>query len=284
MGNRIFSLAAMLALVVSFTNEAAATNYFSWGVESLKVSYGTSPGPYNVNFFSGSSRDCTVAHTGNCSMKLQVIGNDSGNQQMGADTLNWNPAYPWDFVGSRAIYYRWWMRIMPGFSWGTGTAKTKSSRVIGSTYAKIYTGYVQASGFNLGECDEVVSLPGGGCVDPGPTVAYDLRKMNNGSWHEYVVMVKPNTRVDLSDGVLKVWVDGQQVGVSSNFILSKFSGNPPNEAWGGWMVTPYFQLNGVATDGGTIYLDDFSTDDTFNSQFGSVKELGAPRNLHFGSS
>jgi hypothetical protein len=34
------------------------------------------------------------------------------------------------------------------------------------------------------------------------------------------------------------------------------------------MVSPYFQLNGTTSDGGTIYLDDFSTDDGYNSLIG----------------
>ena len=49
------------------------------------------------------------------------------------------------------------------------------------------------------------------------------------------------------------------------------------EAWGGWMVTPYFQLNGTAADGGVIYLDDFSTDDTFNSML--LQSPATPKNL-----
>jgi hypothetical protein len=47
------------------------------------------------------------------------------------------------------------------------------------------------------------------------------------------------------------------------------------------MVSPYFQLNGASGDGGTIYLDDFSTDGVFNSLIGGSipVSLPAPTNL-----
>jgi hypothetical protein len=154
--------------------DANATNYFNWDVETN--------GPVN-SYFGGTTRDCTVSHSGSCSMRLNVIGNDSGNQSMGAD-INQIPL-PFSVVGGPAIYYRWYMRIMPGFSWGSGTAKTKSSRVLGASYPRVYTGYVQADGFNIGECDDVGSAqPGGGCVDPGPTISYDMRTKNDGVWHD----------------------------------------------------------------------------------------------------
>lgn len=198
-------------------------------------------------------------------MKLVVIGNDGGNNQMGAELPDWNHL-PTNIVGGPAMYYRWWMRIMPGFSWGNSTAKTKSSRIIGGTYPRVLTGYVQADGFNIGECDDVgSSQPGGGCVDPGPTISYNMRAKNDGLWHEYIVKLKPNTATTTADAQFQVWIDGTSIGALNNWILHNKSGNQWNEAWAGWMLYPYFQLNGTASDGGTIYVDDFSTDDAYNS-------------------
>jgi hypothetical protein len=257
-------------ILLGAIQDANATNYFGWGLESNTASNG----PIN-SFHSGTTRDCTVSHTGSCSMRLDVIGNDSGNQQMGAD-INWVPL-PFNVVGGKAVYYRWYMRIMPGFSWGSGTAKTKSSRVLGATYPRVYTGYVQADGFNIGECDDVgSSQPGGGCVDPGPTISYDMRGKNDGVWHEYVVMVKPNTTTTAADAQFKVWIDGTLVGQKLNWILHNKDGNGFIEAWGGWMVSPYFQLNGTSSDGGTIYIDDISTDDVFNSLLGGSIPVALP--------
>jgi hypothetical protein len=258
-------IAAVLCglLVMSGANqEAKAANYFNWGVESNS----TSSGPvYSYN--DGTTRDCTVSHSGSCSMRLNVIGNDNGNQGMGAD-IN-QTTMPFNVVGGPAIYYRWYMKIMPGFSWGSGTAKTKSSRVLGASFPRVYTGYVQSDGFNIGECDDVgSSQPGGGCVDPGPSISYNMRAKNDGVWHEYIAMVKPNTTTSATDAQFKVWIDGALVGQVLNFRLHNKSGNGFIEAWGSWMVSPYFQLNGTSSDGGTIYVDDFSTDDTFNSLIG----------------
>ena len=259
-------LVAFSLLAISNSRLAYATNYFTWGVESNFTSYSTSA----VIYKGGSSRDCTVAHTGSCSMKLQVIGNDSGNQQMGADLIS-QKTFPFNIVGGPALYYRWWMRIMPGFSWGTGTRKTKSSRLLGGVYSRGYTGYVTRDRFLVAECDAAAP---NGCLDAQGTpnssdsligITYDIRTMADGLWHEYIVMVKPNSTSTSMDAQLKVWVDNVKVGEYLNWRLSTVANNPHIEAWGSWMVYPYFQLNGTVSDGGTIYVDDFSTDDVYNS-------------------
>jgi len=261
-----------LLFVLGGNQNASAANYFNWGVES-----NTTPiGPL-LGYLGATTRDCTVSHSGSCSMKLAVIGNDGGNQSLGAE-LPTQLFLPFNIVGGPALYYRWYMKIMPNFSWGSGSAKTKSSRVNGNTYPRVYTGYVEAGGFNLGECDDVgASQPGGGCVDPGPFITYNMRAKNDGLWHEYIVMVKPNTTITATDAQFKVWVDGTLVGQNLKFRLHNKSGNRHIESWGGWMINAYFQMNGTANDGGTIYLDDFSTDDSWNSLIGTV--IPPPQNL-----
>lgn len=259
---------------------AGATNYFSWGIESLRPSWGVNgTASYDVKMFANSTRDCTVSHSGSCSMKMVIAGNDSGNQSSGADLVIGPPAYPWNYVGSNAIYYRWWMKIQPGFSWGNGTAKTKSSRVLGTTYPRGYTGYLMSYGFLIGECDDVgSSLPGGGCLladgsasnDYNLSIPYDFRSKNDGVWHEYIVKIKPNTSASCTVGIncdaeFQAWVDGVSVGQYNGFKLHNKATNGMQEAWGGWMVSPYFQMNGTSSDGGIIYLDDFSTDNSYNS-------------------
>jgi hypothetical protein len=258
-----FGAALLCLFLEQAVGNGQSSNYFNWDVES--DTYTTCcNGSHTVGYFNGylsgstSSRSTDTAHRGSSSMKLTVIGNDRGNQPMGADVGSWN-RLPFNVTGSPAIYYRWWMKIMPGFSWGSGTAKTKSSRVIGSSVARVYTGYVQKTGFNLGECD------GNGCIDPGPSIGYDMSNKADGQWHEYIVMVKVNSTPSSSDGQFRAYVDTVQVGQTVNFALNNSSNNPFNEAWGGWMVSPYFQLNGTGSDGGTIYLDDFSSDSVWNS-------------------
>jgi len=257
----------------------SGTNFFNWGVETTKVNYGSTPGQYDVQYKSNSHQDCTVAHSGSCSMRLDIIGDDSGNQSAGVDTIQWNPPYPFTMVGGAAVYYRWWMRIEPGFSWGSATAKTKSSRCFAGpegTGLPGYTGYVTADGVLLGECGDDPSqcadnTGASNASDSGIGISYDFRSANDGGWHEYIVKVKPNSSaacvagVDC-DGQLQLWVDGTSVGEYNDFKISNAQTSEPMvEAWGGWMVSPYFQLNATTSDGGTLYLDDFSTDDTYHS-------------------
>ena len=88
-----------LLFVMGANQEASAANYFNWGVENNT----TSIGPV-LGYHTDTVRDCTVARSGSCSMRLNVRGNDGGNGGMGADiTQN---IYGWSLVGSRALYYR----------------------------------------------------------------------------------------------------------------------------------------------------------------------------------
>lgn len=274
------SLAMCGLLFASGAHEANATNYFNWGAESNT----TSLGPIQ-EYKSNTTLDCTVSRSGSCSMRLNVKGADSGNGDMGVD-VGQNP-YPWNLVGSRALYYRWWMKIQPGFSWGSSTAKTKSSRVIAG--AQGYTGYLMSYGFLIGECDSSgCTLNNGGSngSDSNLVIPYDFRSRADGVWHEYIVKIKPNTSASCTapsncDAQFQAWVDGVSIGQYNNFKLHNNASNSMTEAWGGWMVMPYFQLNGTTSDGGTIYVDDFSTDDTYNSLVGSTPpvSLSAPTNL-----
>lgn len=260
----------VLPLLVVFAANANAANYFSWDVES---------DIYRPQ--GGTTRDCTgtTAHRGMCSMRLRVVGNDSGNQQMGVELPSPFP-YPFKFVGSPALYYRWWMRIEPGFSWGAGTAKTKSSRTMGGPIvngsgAQGYTGYLMSFGFLIGECGSAGCrlADGSGNTDENLYIPYDFRSKADGRWHEYIVKIKSNTSGSCTPGAncdaqFQVWVDGVSIGQYNNFKLNSNANLDLVEGWGSWMVAPYFQLNGTAADGGTIYLDDFSTDSQYNSLLG----------------
>ena len=268
----LVTVSAFLVLL-AYGGNAGATNYFNWGVESRRVNYGATQGQFDVQFASGTTQVCGagVGRSGSCAMRLIVRGNDGGNQQMGADLLQQNPLYPFNMVGSPAIYYRWWMRIMPGFSWGNGTAKTKSSRTIAGVQG--YTGYLMSYGFLIGECsDSGCTLNDGKSngADSSLVINHNFRTKADGVWREYIVKIKPNTNPTCTapincDAQFEAWVDGVSVGTYNNFKLHNSVVDSLREAWGGWMVYPYFQLNGTASDGGTIFLDDFSVDNVFNS-------------------
>ena len=273
----------VLYLFIGFIvpSAASATNYFNWGVEHLRPSFGVNgTAPYQVQFHGATTKDCRFKHGGSCSMKMQVIGNDHGNQGMGADLVVPPPPYPWPFVGGQAVYYRWWMNITPGFRWGNGAAITKASRTGGSpkgegdTWEQGYTGYLRSYGFLLGGCSSYsppqCTRNDGGYADRGFLIPYKFREANDGIWHEYIVKIKPNTSGSCTapqncDAQFQAWVDGVSVGQYNNFKLHTNTSDSEQEEWGGWMVFPYWQLDGTTSDGGTIYVDDFSTDTVYNS-------------------
>lgn len=264
----LFALLALFGVFVTgIAQDAHSANYFNWNAESDTTSAGAIYG-----YGDGTSRYCSEARSGNCSMRLIVRGNDNLNQGMGADNPGFS--YGWPIVGSPAIYYRWWMKIMPGFKWGSGAAKTKSSRVHGGS-AQGYTGYLMSYGFLIGECADAAgcTLNNGGDngSDSSLVINYNFRTKDDGVWHEYIVKVKPNTSASCvaptnCNAEFEAWVDGVSVGRYDNYKLNKNPTHMMEEAWGAWMMRPYFQLGGTASDGGTIYLDDFSVDDVFNTQ------------------
>src|SRR3989344_1673677 len=201
---------------------STATNYFNWGIETNQVNKRLKDGSiatYTVQYLGATIRDCTIAHIGSCSMKLNVIGNDNNNQALGADTIG-HAWYPFNIVGGPALYYRWWMKIMPGFSWGTATQKTKSNRVGGDRLPGGYTGYIFRKAFVIGECDDQGPSVGGGCLkntglpgnDYNIPIFYDMDGKADGLWHEYIIMVKPNSTTSSMDAEFRLWVDGVAAG------------------------------------------------------------------------
>lgn len=265
--------ALILSAVVLFAGSAQAVNYFSWGAETASTVTMNGASAPIYEYKSNTTRDCTVAHSGSCSMKMVIIGNDSGNQSSGID-IDQNP-YGFNMVGSGDIYYRWWMRINTGFNWGSGSnPKVKSSRT--GAGAQGYTGYLYRNGINLAECD---SFSDSACRDVnGSSCGSDSCMMishtfvADSQWHEYIVRVRPNsagcTPGVNCDGQLQFWVDGVSKGSLSGFRLHTNASNAMSEFWGGWMTFPYWQLNGLAGEGGTLYIDDISTDSVWNSIFG----------------
>lgn len=277
---RIARLAVVLIALMAFGLSAHATQYFNWGWETNRPVWGVlGTAPYDATYRSNTTRDCTVSHSGSCSMKLQVPNGSTGdplNNSMGVDLVETPPLYGWAIVNSRAMYYRWWMRIDSGFSWGTTPGKTKSSRVLSikddGTNGRRYTGYLHFGGFGINECDPNCKTNTGATIsDSTIMVSFDFESADDSQWHEYIVMVKPNTSASCTAGTncdaqFQAWRDGVSLGTNNNWKLTDQSGAGMQDAWGGWMVSPYFQL-GTGSGGGTIYIDDVSTDDVFNSTF-----------------
>ena len=280
-GKRIpFISAALCGLLFGFgaNQDASAKNYFRWDAESNVMS-----GSRVNGYFDGTVLDCTVNHSGSCSMKMVVVGPDGGNQSKGADIDQLT--LPIITVGGPSIYYRTWLKFSSNFNWGSPqVANVKTERAfVDSGQSRFMTGHMRSDGFYVAEC-EYVSGYGGGCLttsgalnnDYNIRIPYDVQGKADGQWHEYVIRIKPNTTTSTSDAEFQVWVDGVSIGQLKGWKLVSTSG-AWIEAWGGWMVSPYFQMRGDSSVGGTVWADDFSTDDTWNSLIPGA--LSAPTNL-----
>ncbi|MGB4833916.1 MAG: hypothetical protein WBP40_02720 [Candidatus Moraniibacteriota bacterium] len=297
------------ALFFTSAANAHAVNYFNWGVETsannattIGDPCGTGNSAYGVKQFwispwlGQTTQDCSVTHTGSCSMKVVVEGVDGGNQGTGPDTCN-SVTYPFNVMGSSGVYFRWWMRIDPGFGWGTNDGKVKAARTLLSG-GELMTLYMHGGGFRISECVNAVSfcdIPGGGTNNDYQGIDYNISSMDDGAWHEYVLFVRPSSASGVADGLFRAWVDGAEVTHSpwcsnssthcssgtTGFKLYPLSQQGWRQAWGGSMAHPYFQMNGTASDGGTIYVDDVSTDNSWNSTFsgGDTTPPTAPTGL-----
>ncbi len=281
----------VIVLAVAFilmSGIANATNYFSWGAETITTSNCCTSGNNDMELKSGTTLSTDTAHSGSKSMKMVVTG-IGGNESMGGLLGYWNQYtsyYPgWYYIGSgsKTLYYRWWMKIMPGFKWAShGGGKVKISRAIVHPSDEGYTGYMWQDGFNIAECN----LTGGsGCLntdgsqngsDSGIKLNYDVASKDDGNWHEYIIRVKPNTCGSCMDAQLQLWVDGTSQGTLSGWKLSSWTNQDFNEAWGSWASHWYWQMNGTTGDGGTIYIDDISTDDTYNSIYSGGSDTTPP--------
>jgi hypothetical protein len=276
-----FLAACLLALAASV---AQATNYFSWGAENMVPQWGAN-GAYTgtASLRSATTIDSGVTHSGTKSMKVTVnmLGT---NESVGIDLNGIPPPYPFNFIGSQ-LYYRWWMRFEPGFSWGDNSSNgwVKMGRVLTSdTTGAYYTGFMAANRFIIQECNyrdggnyvgDCYTTDGVPSLTTAISIPYNLAAKADGQWHEYIARVKVNTSASCTPGVncdadWEMYVDGVSVGRYNNFKLSS-QNSQILEWWGSWGTNPYFQGNSSTSAGGTVYLDDFSTDDVWNSTFSS---------------
>ena len=140
----------------------------------------------------------------------------------------------------------------------------KISRVgVNNSAVNGYTGYINFDSFELGEAYMCLTDP---VQFTAARIFYSVQL--DSKWHEYVVRVLANSTTSSFDGEFQLWVDGVSKGLVTGFNVSSVAG-PMQEQWSCWGVKPYGQLNGVVTDGGLIYFDDFSTDTTYNSIYSS---------------
>ncbi len=246
------SALAALALLAFAASPLHATNYWSWDCESTDH-------PWFNRFYASSGLVTTAPRSGERCVQIDVIGNDGGNQGRGTDVRS---IVLGNVQQGQWFYFRWWMKLDAGFSWGTGTGYTKASRLKCTVeqMTRLWTGYLGRQGVFLHGSDTLPAY-----WEPnGVSVPYAFRAAAGTGWHEYIIAMKMQTGPAGSDGEFHFHVDGARIGGKTGIHYLDFTGSC-SEAWNGWMVSPYFQLNGTPADGGTLWLDDYSFDDCWNS-------------------
>ena len=257
----------LLYLLLLIALPVEAVNYFAWDLTDAKpTEMGSLPSSTPTRYGNTTLVSSPCIHGQMC-WKIELAANsncsDANNQPAGVDLIDDPPAYSFELVGGPPIYYRWWMRLDTGSSWGDGPQKSKASRTHTPDANGGYTGYIGADGFWLGEAAE-----GAVGTDPpaGALVSYSIPK--DSQFHEYIIKVTPNSTSGTSDAEVQAWVDNTSIGTGSGFRLSQDSTSPMQDLWGGWMVRPYFQICDSGSNNAiTMYLGDFSVDSTFNSNY-----------------
>ncbi len=274
-GGGFFLAIGLLAIV----DIAWAENYFNWNADQFST---TSVGPI-ITHHSRTFLDTTIKRSGSGSMRLEVPGNLQ--EQIGVE-VGGNIVID----KTKPLFYRWWMKFDPNFKWGpgfqgSGFATMKMNRVkqSGDVLPGYYTFKMERNYIAVGECNNCLPYGSGG--DPSPAKwNIDLNPITNPSitnWHEYIVEIKFETSRGAQNGYFKAYLDGvlKTTVTGQSYALDGLKA--PVEAWGGMMVRPFPQLNGGASDGGKIWVDDISTDTTWNSNFspGNTTPPPAPTGL-----
>jgi hypothetical protein len=290
-----------------FAGSAQAVNYFSWGAECTAPCTNTASGtlapPLSqsdnftlANGAPGTTISTTVKHSGNSSMKLVAVGNDGGNQNEGAEPLyqgTYGRYFPGTFSGS-VRYYRWWMRMESGWSWGNAGIGDPVIKVIreSTPTGQWFTVLMSPTGFQFDDCDDdgVGGSHAGVCwtntglhgANTASQISVDYTHPTDDVWREYILKIKQPTSFSCTPGAgcdseFTLYINGAQIDTNNGWKLVPDSGTV-NAAGMHFAATTqfYFQIRSSVAAGGTLYLDDFSLDDTFISTFSGGGDTTAP--------
>ncbi|MEQ1844635.1 MAG: fibronectin type III domain-containing protein, partial [Nitrospira sp.] len=246
---------------------ASATTLFSWDADQLST---TSLGPI-LTVQGGTTIDTATKHSGTGSMRMVV----SGDQQFQGGI---EPGGPIRLTPGQRYFHRWWMKFDSNFHWrtGGGFSTFKMNRVsdyFGALNGCCFTQHLEPYRISISECDGCNPKAAGG--DGYPDAPYNFDPQTNTAlqaWHEYIIEFKLNSARDVKDGEYAFYVDGVQIArrVNQSYCCVGLGGDftyDPSERWGMTMVRPFWQILGLATDGGVIWVDDFSNDTVWNSNY-----------------
>lgn len=284
--------AAVAAVLLALGLPAQATTFFAWGAECTHPCTNSATGslypfgePFTLRPGPNTSISTSIKHSGNASLKTVSIGNDGGNQPEGSYPIYngfYSIHYPGGFLGSTR-YYRWWMRIEPGWSWGNSGIGDPVFKVIRESLdsKQWYTILMTPSGFQFDDCDDdgVGGTHAGECWDntgahnssSGGRMGVSYTHPTDGVWREYILKIKQPTSSGCTPGAgcnseFTLYIDGTQVSTNTGWKIVPESGaqDKAGDHFGA-TTGPYFQIRSSVAAGGTIYWDDFSVDDVFNS-------------------
>jgi hypothetical protein len=242
-------LAALAVSVAASATQPGHTTYIKWNADAIAMQvpagrncgYGNSPAPPLVQSTIDTTAGNFVEGTG--SMKVTM---DGTQENVGCWIDQLNTGVGW--YSGEWVCYHLAMKFDPAFDWNHNENKLKMNRLLDNQgpYTS-FTSFVRDRGFDIGNNANEVAI-----------VNYDMRPggpNNVTSWHDYTIGIKLQTGVGTPDGLLKVWVDGNFVGVSAGAELCSpgytCQGNAI-EAWGAWGMPPYPQ-----SPIGTIWFDNF---------------------------
>lgn len=261
---------------------------YDWEATTLSVDGGSATPVYAGG---AAARSVAFAHNGTHSMYCNPGSGDDFPSGINAPASpDLTVKYGTAVLNSPSLYYRWWMMIRTGFSFGSGSKqKVKISRTCVNNFSApggglVYTGYMNSGGFDLSEgywCGTDSAIMSGGDHFAKVDVPGGMTPYIDNTWHEYIVRVKPNTGATLYDGQMELWIDNVQIGSYNAFRLISNAANDGGDTnwanlygsaiygdlWGGMFVCPYWQMNGAGA-GGDVYVDQVSTDSTYNSLIG----------------
>jgi hypothetical protein len=253
-----------MILLVMLTGRAFGVNFFNWNADSATTSRGTCT-------FIAASIDSSGGHDGRGAMLYNMPGSDG---QAGCTNLQNGDIGNITWTSGRTIYYRWWMKIGDTFSWGS-RAHMKLGR-LEANGSDLLTPYLDATNINV-ESSNGSGCGGGVCG----SISYAFNGAAAHNYQEYVLALTLQTGTASTDtGKLELFVNGTSVGsFTHNLYGSAGSGNVQAATWGMAMAQAFYpQLSG---GGGPLWVDDFSVDDVWNSNYGGpppVQDTQAPTN------
>lgn len=241
-------------LLLAPLSKVYATNLFTWTANSATTSNGTCN-------FSGAAIDATGGHDGSGAMKVTVP--DGGDGQSGCNDLGSGSFGAGTWFSGKTFYFRWWMKIDSGFSFGNrGHNKITRLTQGGSDLLTFYldTGNINVESINGSGC-------GGGVCG---SVPYNFNGAAAKNYQEYIIALTLQTTSG-GTGKVELFVNGASVGSFTHNLYTSASGDFSHATWGNAMCQAFYHqlCNGGSScgSGGIIWFDDYSVDDVWNSNY-----------------